>query len=1213
LNLFKPYYCKRKWQIIAFNILIGCTFPCLLGAQSLEFTENKGQWHPEVDFQGRLNTGAIYLSGIGYKVLQYHPEDLGKALDQVSGHSFLQNGVIAPNDLPAQNEMPVVRGHAYMVKFLGANPASVSQAEKKMPGYANYYLGNDKSRWAAGVNSYALVTYRNIYPGVDVRYYSENGFVKYDLLVAAGASVRDIELEYDGVTSLRLVKGELEVKTSVSEVREQAPYSYQLTETGRKEVSCSYVLKNNTVSFKLSGYDPSKPLVIDPTLVFSTYVGSASDNWGYTATFDRDGNAYGGGIVMGTGYPTTTGAFQTTFGGGTSSDEGPLGFDINIVKLNPAGTTRIFSTYLGGNSNEQPHSLVVDGNGNLTVAGRTLSTNYPLAGAGAIGTGGLWDIVVTKFNATGSAMIGSVRIGGTGNDGVNHRHKFPNPVPGFTDQNYGDDARSEVVVDSVGNVYVAASTQSSNFPVTTNNVQASLRGIQDAIVLKLNANLSSLEFATYLGGTGYDAGYVITIERSGDLLVAGGTMSNDFPGIKTGTVGPVYEGGSLDGFIARLGSSGSSLKEVAFIGTSGNDQLYGIQHDKNGFIYVMGTSTGNFPVRNAAFSQTGGKQFIAKMRPDFSAYVYSTVFGTNSNLPNISPTAFLVDNCENVYVSGWGGVIIPGAGYPIVATTGLSVTPDAIRSTSDGADFYFFVLEKDAKSQLYGSFFGMNAPTNPGSHDHVDGGTSRFDENGIIYQGFCASCNGGQFPTTPGTISPNNPSPRCNLAITKIDFDLSGVRTGVQSFIDGRRRDSSTCVPATIEFVDSIAIGKRFEWRFGDGSPDVATDSPRTVHTFTREGNYRVRLIAIDDTKCIPRDTAYLNIRVRIDRVPLNADALHLPPCQNLNYQFNNRSIPFPGKPFKDSSFMWLFGDNSAPLRAGLAPVTHRFPGPGTYTIRLALIDTNYCNAPDTFSFPLRVNPNVAARFNAPLSGCAPFTASFNNLSVGGVSFLWNFGNGQTSTDASPRYTFTQPGVYRVKMVAIDPSTCNLRDSTFFNITVSGPPTADYSYSPRPSLENIPTTFINLSGPAVLYRWDFGDGDTLITLRRDTLVKHQYPRSDVYNACVVAINEFGCRDTTCLPVTASVVPVVDVVSAFTPNGDGTNDRAVVYGFGVVKMTFRIYNRWGQLMFESTSTKFGWDGKFNGQPQPMDAYGYTLDAELIGGEKVKSSGSITLIR
>jgi gliding motility-associated-like protein len=1184
-------------------------------AQLLEYTENKGQWANEVDYMGRLSAGAFFLTATGYKVLQHHPEDYYRVLNSTSGHSFLHAGgqQLHSTIEEIRSENQVIRSHAYQVSFTGSNTNATKSAEKAMEGYSNFYIGNEPSKWASQVKSYGVVTYRNMYRGVDVRYYSDNGFVKYDLLVAAGGAADEIAMEYKGVNALKVVRGALHVSTSVGETVEREPFAYQLINGIRKQVPCSYSVKGNTVRFKIDDYDPASALVIDPTFVFSTFAGSVPDNWGYTATFDKEGNAYGGGIVMGTGYPTTTGAFQTTYGGGTASTEGSSGFDINIIKLDPLGRTRIFSTYLGGNSNEQPHSLVVDSDGNLLVAGRTLSQNYPLRGAGNIGQGGQWDIVVTKFNAAGTSLIGSVRIGGSGDDGVNVRHKFPVTSPSFTDQNYGDDARSEIIVDEVGNVYVAASTQSTNFPITNGVFQPNLSGIQDALVLKFNSNLTSLEFATYLGGSGYDAAYVLIAEPGGDILVAGGTMSNNFPGDKAGTVGAVYSGGNLDGFIARISSNGAILRKSTYIGTPGNDQLYGIQKDKNGFIYVTGTSTGNFTVRNAAFSQAGGKQFIAKLQPNLTAYVYSTVFGTNNPNPNLSPTAFLVDNCENVYVSGWGGNIIAGQPYPIAPTTGLSVTPDAIKSVTDGMDFYFFVLEKDAVRQLYGSFFGQQAANIPGSHDHVDGGTSRFDENGIIYQGICANCSGGQFPTTPGTVSPNNPSARCNLAVVKINFDLSGVRTGVQSFIDGQRRDSSGCVPATIEFVDSIAIGKRFEWSFGDGSPMVATDTPFTVHTFTRQGNYRVRLIAIDDEKCIPRDTAYLNVRVRIDRVQLNAEAILQPPCQDLNYRFNNLSTPFPGKPFKDSSFIWIFGDNSPPVRAGLESVTHQYPGPGTYNVQMLLADTNYCNAPDTFRLQVRVNPNVEARFTGPLSGCVPFRAVLNNTSLGGNSFFWDFGNGQTSTQMNPVVLYTQPGIYRVKMIANDPNTCNRTDSTFFSITVSGPPNALFTYSPQPSLENIPSSFTNLSGPAVGYRWIFGDGDTLFTTKRDTIIRHQYPRTDVYNTCLVAINEFGCTDTTCLPVTATVTPIIDVVTAFTPNNDGVNDRAVVYGFGVVTMKFRIFNRWGQLMYEGSDPSRGWDGNFKGKPQPMDAYAYTLDADLIDGSNVKRSGNITLIR
>ncbi|HSK11741.1 MAG TPA: PKD domain-containing protein [Phnomibacter sp.] len=1189
--------------------------------QALEFVENKGQWPAEVHFTGRLNTGALFLTPIGYKVLQYQADEYRHVLNDVSGHGFLHQATavkkLAANGAQ-QNDVATIRSHAYHVRFGGGDPKAVAVPERRLPGYSNYYIGNDASRWASQVYGFEAVTYRQMYRGVDVRYYSDEGFVKYDLLVAPGGAVNEIVLEYDGVLSLGTEKGELVVSTSVGEVRERVPYSYQLVNGIRREVPCSYVVKGNTVRFRLVGYDAAWPLVIDPTWVFSTFAGSVPDNWGYTATFDKEGNAYGGGIVMGTGYPTTTGAFQTTFGGGTSGSEGPNGFDINILKLDPDGRRRIYSTYLGGNSNEQPHSLVVDNDGNLLVAGRTLSTNFPLAGAGQIGPGGRWDIIVTKFNAAGTALIGSVRIGGSSDDGVNVRHKFPVTSPSFTDQNYGDDARSEIIVDGAGFVYVAGCTQSGDLPVSAGALQTSLQGAQDAVLLKFTPNLSSLLFCTYLGGSGYDAAYVLTVEGGGDILVAGGTMSNNFPGDKAGTVGTNFTGGALDGFIARISGDGTTLRKAAYIGTAANDQLYGIQKDKNGFIYVMGTSTGNFPVKRPAgtatfFSQTGGKQFIAKLRPDLSEYEYATVFGPNTPNPNISPTAFLVDNCENVYVSGWGGNIIPSAAYPISPTTGLTVTNNAIQRTTDGMDFYFFVLERDALSQLYGSFFGQQAPTNPGSHDHVDGGTSRFDENGIIYQGICANCNGGQFPTTPGTISPGNPSARCNLAIVKINFNLSGVRTGIQSYIEGVRRDSSGCVPATIEFVDSIALGKRYEWDFGDGSPVLSTDTSIARHTYDREGIYRVRLIAIDDDKCIPRDTSYMNVRVRIDRVQLNATSALQPPCQELRYRFDNLTVPFPGKPFRNNSFIWLFGDNSAPLSAGANPVTHQYPGPGTYNVRLVLVDTNYCNAPDTFALTVRVSPNVTARFTSPVVGCVPFRASFTNTSLGGSSFLWDFGNGQTSTDVNPSTVFADTGWYRVKLVAYDPNTCNGEDSTFINVYVSGRPQADFVYSPDPSQENIPTTFTNLSGPARFYNWSFGDGGELLTIRRDTLVRHQYPRSGSFDACLVAINEFGCADTTCQVITATVTPAVDVVTAFTPNGDGVNDRAVVYGFGVAKMSFRIYNRWGQLMFETSDPARGWDGRFRGQHQPMDAYAFTLDAEMIDGTTVRKTGNITLIR
>lgn len=1199
-------------------------------AQTFEYIQNKGQWDNEVLYKGELSNGAFYLKQNGYRVLQHNPDDLDRLKGTITGHphyyekgnlrnpsasaaTVINNGTAGGSAAAAADEL-VLRSHAYDMVFVGANPKAPLVGTKQMPGYFNYIIGNDPKKWQGEVHSFGEVWMQQLYPGVDVRYYSENGFIKFDLVAQPNAPLEKIAMQYVGVDKLSLRNGELIVKTSVSEVREQAPYSYQLVDGVRKQVDCRYELIGNVVRFKMTGYDPSKPVIIDPTLIFASFTGSVADNWGYAATYDGSGNLYAAGIAFANGYPVTPGAFQTTFRGGCQTGEGKS-FDMAIMKFNPNGTQRVYATYIGGSTcNEFPHSLVVDGANNLVIAGRTTSSDYPTTSP-LIGPGGNWDIIVTKLNAAGTGLVGSVRMGGGSDDGVNIRNKYPIQGAQELQQNYGDDSRSEVILDRSGNILVASSTQSSNFPVTAGVVQNALSGPQDAALIKFNPNLTALQFSTYLGGSGYDAGYVLTISPAGNIYVGGGTTSNNFPGNKSGTVGQNYAGGQADGYVAEIDPNGTGIIKSCYIGTNGLDQVYGIQFDRNGFVYVLATSTGNFPVINAPFSQAGGKQFIGKLQNDLSAYVYSTVFGTSANRPNISPTAFLVDRCENVYVSGWGGNVtsaIPQP-FPNSGTAGLTVTSDAILRTTDGTDFYFFVLEKDAASQLYGSFYGQQAvPGQPTVGDHVDGGTSRFDADGVIYQAVCANCSGGQFPITPGVVGPSNPSGQCNQAVIKIAMDLSGVRGGVKSSIRNVDGDTSDCVPATVNFRDTVAIARSYEWDFGDGTRLVTT-TPDVTHVFNSVGTFRVMLVSVDNTKCYTRDTSYVNIRVRTDRATLAASNTKLPPCQSNLYRFDNLSTPPAGKPFTNTSFFWIFGDGTPPQVAGTAPVTHQFASAGTYNVQLVLVDTSYCNAPDTITQSLRVSPLVQANFQTPQSGCAPYNAAFTNTSLGGQQFFWDFGDGTTSTLTSPVKLYAVPGTFTVKLVAIDSSTCNIIDSTTQTITVSGSPRADFSFSPNPPEENIITTYTNLSEVVPEYRWFFGDGDSLITFRKDTIVRHQFRQTGTYNSCLVAINQFGCRDTICRPVSIIINPLLDVVSAFTPNGDGINDRAVVIGYGVAKLTFRIYNRWGQLMFESADERVGWDGKFNGKLQPMDAYGYTLDAEMVSGERIRKSGSITLIR
>lgn len=984
-----------------------------LGAQNFQFTENKGQWHPDVRYKGELSVGAFFLTGNGYRVVQHHSEDFAQAVEHFTGQhhgdGIHQNKLSTAlvKDPTSESggqkswgkEGPAVRSHAYEVIFEGANPQSQILPERPLPGYANYFLGNDPSKWASNVNSYGAIRYANIYPGIDVRFYAENGYLKYDFIVYPGADPGKLVLRYDGATLSRQNNGELFVKTSVSEVKERVPYTYQLQKNGdRKEIGCQYVVAGNRVQFGLDNYNRNESLIIDPTLVFSTFTGSTSDNWGYTATYDAAGNAYGGGIVFGNGFPTTLGAFQRFFNGGGNTGEGS-GFDMGLMKLSPNGSERIFSTYLGGSGNEQPHSLVVDDVGNLIVSGRTTSVNYPATSK--IGSQGNWDIVVTKFNPAGSALIGSVQIGGDNNDGVNIKHKTTSPTgPSGLSQNYGDDSRSEVLTDRDGNIYVASCTRSNNFPATPGVVQSVLRGNQDAVLLKFNPSMA-LTFATLLGGVGDDAAYVLFIEDDNNILVAGGTASNDFPGDKSGTVASNYGGGIADGFIARVNATGTAILKSVYIGTSGSDQVYGMQKDRNGFVYVMGTSTGNFGIRNATFGQDGGKQFIAKLQPDFSAYVYSTVFGPPTTFPNISPTAFFVDRNENVYVSGWGGQLGGTFPYPNSLTNNLPVTADALYPTTDGKDFYFFVLERNAVSQLYGSFFGQQSPPNSGTPDHVDGGTSRFDPKGVLYQAICANCSPGQFPTTPGVVAPNKPAgATCNLAIVKIAFNLTGVAGGIKSTIDGVDGDTNACAPTIVNFRDTIAIAQTYQWNFGDGSSEVTTAVPQISHPYSMEGNYRVRLIAIDLNARKTHDTSFVNISVRADRVTVNATATKPDTSKSNSYLFDNLSSVIPGKPANDTSYTWIFGDNSAPLKAGQNSVTHQYATAGTYNVLLILRDTNYCNAPDTFSFQLSVKPLDEALL-------CPGGSTNLPAMVTGNSYIWQILNAQVWEPMEPNVHFT--------------------------------------------------------------------------------------------------------------------------------------------------------------------------------------------------------------
>lgn len=1201
----------------------------------LDFKENKGQWNPDVIYKTEFDGASVFLRKTGFTFLMYNPDDMWALDEAVHGHSHRADSIkyIHRNDfnnksnastntpdthLPGDNggekppprpgSFPDVRGHAYNITFLNANPNPEMVPEKQQDVVSNYFIGNDRSKWAAGVKAFQGIHYNSLYPGIDAHIYSEGSQLKYDLIIHPGANPDKIQLQYDGPTGMEIKKGQLYVHTSVGDVIEQLPFAYQYVNNERITVKVAYKLNGNKLGFRISGdYNPAYPLVIDPIYVFSTVSGSRADNWGFTATYDDAGNFYGGGIVFGAGYPTTPGVVQSVFIG----PGGQTGFDIGISKFNPTGNKLIYATYLGGNGADQPHSLFVDRDGNLVVAGRTTSRDYP--SDKVKGPGGGWDIVVTKLNADATKIIGSLVIGGTGQDGVNISDVRSGGARVLL-RNYGDDARSEVVIDDAGYIYMTSSTRSADFPIVGNVLQTTFGGGQDAVVMKINPLCQDLVWSTYLGGSKEDAGYVIALNGLNTLYVAGGTASSDFP-IKGSTKYTAYRGGVCDGFIAHITNDGQSILQSTYLGSDdpSADQIYGIQLDKKGFVYVMGTTEGAWPIKLLAstYYNGNGLQFISKLNADLSDFVYSTTFGKSRNLvssPNISPTAFLVDRCENVYVSGWGGGINQGDGYPNSTTFGMYVSPDALQRSTDGMDFYFFVLQRDGVAPLYGSYFGGN-----GLYEHVDGGTSRFDRNGIIYQGICAWCEVSQsgfkpaYPTTPGAYS-STPPRGCNFGALKIAFNLDGVKVGAKT-LDRRK---NYCAPEEITFVDTTGRpGKSYEWLFGDGSP-LLTGGPEldTVkHLFSKVGSYRVRVVKFDPSSCNGSDTAYIDVKLGNNEAKFDLVAKREQPCDQLKYSFTNPLPPPASGPYRDSSFILDFGDGSPLQYTGMmTPVMHFYKAAGIYNASLTLVDTNFCNAPQTVTRPLRVAINVVAAFTMPDTICQGVTMQMDNTTLGGESFLWTFSDdGKTSTDPYPLHTFNVPGNVDVKLVVEDPNTCNKKDSITKSVMVVPPPTAGFTFTPVTPVENTPLQFTNTSKDAIHYLWNFGDGDTTSV----AAPSHQYLRTGNYNVCLTAINSAGCAATICKEVSAIVVPLFDVPNAFAPNGK--NNIFYVKAFGATKFNLKIFNRWGQLVFESSDPRIGWDGRFKGNLQPMDAYAYIVNLEFTDGTKGSRSGSVTLLR
>lgn len=1189
-------HAHKLYRYLSLYSLLWCLKILLLGnwdttAATSYFVANQGQWQSDILYRADVPQGALFIEKNRWTF---------NFMEAVNMHA------------PVHQSLPQ-KGHAYRLHFLGSNSNNI-QGEQPLTTYHNYYKGNNKENWATRVPLFEQVAYQRLYPNIQAKIYFNNNSagLKYDFIVEKGGDFRDIQLLYEGIDNICIENGKLKITTSVNEIVEQEPVAYQIIKGEKKQVPCAFVLRGNVVNFEIAGkYNKKFPLVIDPQVIFSSFTGSVADNWGFTATYDADGDLYAGGIAFGAGYPTTVGAYDLS-----ANDDGGDRFDVAISKFSADGSVLLYSTYLGGNEGEMPHSLIVNNNEQLVVFGTSGSNNFPTTAtaydasfnAGApvtifedfFGNGGYAypqgsDIFISIFSEDGDNLVGSTLFGGNNRDGMN------NTGTTSLEYNYGDRSRGEVIVDANNRIYIATCSNSNNLPTSPFSFQSNKSGAQDAVVAAFNADASALLWCTYLGGNEDDAAYGLKIGDDGSVYVSGGTRSSNFPmssGFDTN-----FNGGQADGFLVRLSGNGNNLLNSTFLGTTAYDQAYFVEIDKEDNIYTVGQTRGSYQVTStygSVFSNTNAKQFIHKFNTNLTATLFSTTFGSsNSNDVNISPTAFLVDECLRIYVSGWGGEVNIFHNPETGTTQGMPLSGDATQNSTDGSDMYFISLDENAKNLLYGSYFGGS-----GSGEHVDGGTSRFNKEGIIYQAVCAGCSGtDNFPTTAGSWSVSNNSDNCNLGAVKINFDPNIIYAAALV-----NPQPTGCVPFTVQFQNLSNRGQQFFWDLGDGT--TSTEVAPT-HIYNSIDTFLVTLIAVDSNACNIADTVTTQVFVPDSSQVIQTDFSYQLPakCDPYTVNFDNLSVtqdPLSSYP----TLYWTFGDGNFSFERD--STAHTYAEAGTYTASL-VINTDFpCFNSDeaAYTFTIPENPMADASFLSPTEGCAPYNATFT-AQDDAQQYLWTFSDGGSAEGKSVSHFFENAGTYNIQLISIDSTTCNIADTVQQSLLVSPTPVAFFTFVPDTAYVNQEVQFTNKSTPANgIFFWDFGDGDTSVQVSPI----HKFIQVGINVVCL-KVNVAGsvCEDIFCDTLYVSDEYTLGVPNAFSPNGDMLNDTLKMQGYGLESVVLKIFNRWGEKVFETDNLETGWDGTYKGEPQEMDVYVYLVEAVLPRGRPEIRKGNITLMR
>ena len=666
------------------------------------FVENKGQADKDIKYQLKTRDKSVYFTskGILYQFYREKNEDIcrDKMLTGITG----------------RNEK-IIKVENIWLKFVGANEKVKIEGLEESEAKYSYFRGKDPKHWVRGARTYHKILYKDLYPHIDLILYVSQAMIKYEYRVKKRGAVKDIKIKYEGMKRLYLnEKGKLEIETAEGVQRFEQSLCYQIVDGQRVELETIYEIDKynnlNYLSFNAGEYKRDREIVISSVdvvnwvspLVYSTYVGGSDDDYGYGIVVDESGYVYITGYTESNNFPTTAGTYDTSFNSV---------YDAFVTKINPDGTSLVYSTYLGGEGNDHGYGIGIDDHGNAFVTGYTESDDFPTT-TGAYDmtfNGGDVDGFVTKINPSGTGLGYSTYLGGE-------------------DVDYGD----AIAIGAEGKVYVTGFTASDNFPTTAGAYDTSFNGgpgYGDAFVTKLNSVGSSLNYSTYLGGTGNDGGSGIALDSSENAYITGSTTSDDFP---TSTFAyDDSQNGSADAFITKIKYTGASLTYSTYLGGSDRDFSNGIAV-VGSWAYVAGyTESDNFPTTSGAFDTSLGGQFdgfITKIGTKGMTLSYSTYLGGND-----------FDYCYGIDVDGSGRAYITG----ITESDDFPTTSGAFDTSLGGSEDSFITrLDSSGTGLDYSTYFGGSS-SDSGRGIVIDG------HGNACVVGYTASSN---FPTTSGAF-----------------------------------------------------------------------------------------------------------------------------------------------------------------------------------------------------------------------------------------------------------------------------------------------------------------------------------------------------------------------------------------------------------------------------------------------------------------------------